>query len=396
MDMMSQMLNQMPAVAKPQTNDRPAANRNRSESGDDFDSLVRKKQEAAKAGESSGGNETSNRKSVQETSTDTNARGAKDAKPEQSADAEQMSVSGDPYMMAAAMLLQPQFVPMDDELPTVPAGVTEAAQGSELIFAAEGSDLPVAQFVPETPAEQQPQQQAAASGGETLIPQPEERSAVKMADSAEETAAPEFQRMVRQAAGELAKPALQRFAVKTDEEDDKEGFTPLFESAQIGTPVFEPMSAIPVKVAEPYAPVPLEAEDGVEQMGARIENLLTNENGDQTVELTLTPAELGTVRLSITHSPDGALHIQMSAANARAVNLLERGVASLQNQLMANNRPTVEIEVRAAENAQEQYLNPNDQQRNQQQQQQNRQRREDPQESGQAEDFLAKLRLEAL
>ena len=390
MDMMSQMLNQMQTVAKPQTNDRQTANRNKGESGDNFDSLVRKKQEAAQTGESSG-NEAADRKGVQETSADTNARGAKDAKPEQNTDAEQMNVSGDPYIMAVAMMLQPQIVPMDEELQTAPAEATvemTAAQ-SELLLAADGSDAPVMRFVPETPAERQ----QAANKGETPVSQPEELLNVLKPDMAEPDLAPEFEQLTRQLAGKLTNSIVRQFAQEAEGEDDEQEL--VFEPTQIGTPVFEPMSAIPVKVAEPYAPVPLEAEDGVEQLGARIENLLTNENGDQTVELTLTPAELGTVRVSITHSLDGALHIEMSATTARAMNLLERGAASLQNQLMANSRPAVEIEIRAAENAQEQYLNPNDQQRNQQQQQQNR-RRQDEQESGQAEDFLQRLRLEAL
>ena len=395
MDMMSQMLNQMQTIVNTQTSDRPAANRNRSESGNDFDSLVRKKQEAAQAGESAG-NENRNGKSAAQGSSDTNAKDTEAVKPEQGPAKEEPLVTDDAYMMAAAMLLQAQFVPMNDESPTAPAEVTafaevtESAQ-SELLLAADGPDVPAVQFVPKAYAEQ-PQQQTAGKE-ETQVSQPEEFSAVKMSDTTEADLAPEFQQMTRQLADKLTDSVVQQFTQRADEEDDEK--LTLFESTQTGTPVFEPMSAIPVKVAEPSTPVPLEAEDGIDQMGARLESLLTNENGDQTVELTLTPAELGTVRVSITHSLDGALHIEMSAANARAMNLLERGVASLQNQLMANSRPAVEIEVRGAENAQEQYLNPNDQQRNQQQQQ-NQQRRQDQEQNGQAEDFLAKLRLEAL
>ena len=194
MDMMSQMLNQMQTVAKPQTNDRQTANRNKGESGDNFDSLVRKKQEAAQTGESSG-NEAADKKSVQETSADTNARGAKDAKPEQNADAEQMNVSGDPYMMAAAMLLQPQIVPMDEAPRTAPAE-TVAAQ-SELLLAADGSDAPVMRFVPETPAERQ----QAANKEETPVSQPEELLNVQKPDMAEPDLAPEFEQLTRQLAG---------------------------------------------------------------------------------------------------------------------------------------------------------------------------------------------------
>lgn len=385
MDMINQMLNRMQTVAGPQANERQTANRERSEGGDDFDSLVRKKQEAAKAGDSSG-SEATDKKSGPQTSAGTSE---KDAKAEVDAAGEQPAVPADQYTMAVAMMLQPQIVPMSGEIPAESVEETAIPQ-SEQLLAPDGVDLPVTQPVTEAPAEQQ--QQAAADGSETRLPQSEELPVARMSGKAERASAPEFQQIARQVAGELTGSVARQFTQKAEDEDDEQGVA--VETAEIGVPVFEPMSAVPVKVAE--APVPLEAEDGVEQIGARIEGLLTNENGDQTVELTLSPAELGTVRVSITHALDGALYIQMSATTERAANLLERGVVSLQNQLIANGRPTVEIEVRAAENAQQQFLNPNDQQREQQQRQQNGQRRQDRRENERTEDFLAKLRIETL
>ena len=164
------------------------------------------------------------------------------------------------------------------------------------------------------------------------------------------------------------------------------------EELPVETPVFEFVDAAPVKVADSLSePLALEQPEAPNELAARIESLITAEDGSSRVELTLTPASLGKISVEITHSADGALHIALSAANPKAMALLERQSGSLHQLLSNQNRPSVEIEIRRSPDAPQQFLNPNDDNARQQQrqQQQHRPRREEPV----GMDFVQRLRL---
>ena len=162
------------------------------------------------------------------------------------------------------------------------------------------------------------------------------------------------------------------------------------------TPVFGYMDAAPVKVASAReTPIPLETEEGVEQLGMRLERLLIDPEGANHVEFTLIPASLGKVSVHITQGIDGSLHIQLSATTTKAAEILQKNSDGLQKLLGADTRPNVKIEVRTSDEGQAlYYLNPDanqdqqNQRQNQNQRNQNRRRNQNH-----AIDFVQQLRL---
>ena len=171
--------------------------------------------------------------------------------------------------------------------------------------------------------------------------------------------------------------------------------TVVLEDAAETSPLFGFMNATPVKVSSAgESPVELEAQDGMEQFAGRIEEVLTDGDGSSHVQITLEPASLGRVTVNITHTADGALHIQLSATTLRAAELLEHNTGTLQH-LLAENRSQVRIEVRETpRESQVLFVDPNgDNPQNQQQRQQNQSRQDQRQSRHQTRDFLQQLRL---
>ena len=154
-------------------------------------------------------------------------------------------------------------------------------------------------------------------------------------------------------------------------------------------PLFEHVEAPVVKVAEVSRPIPLEAEDGVEQLGNELD-LVVNSADANRVEVTLTPENLGKLTVEITRGSDGTLNVVLHTTTDRAANLLEKGMDGLRQMLATNSEREVQVQVRGSEETQ-QFLNPdgrNDQE-NRQQQQQNRRR----DEQRNTQDFMQQLRL---
>ena len=181
----------------------------------------------------------------------------------------------------------------------------------------------------------------------------------------------------------------------TDLEEDIVGASSrIVASSTQESPLFAELNGVPVKVSENFAPIELENNNSMEQLGARLESFITEDNGNQIVELTLTPASLGKLRVAITHTPEGALHVQLNAASDRALNLLQKGAGNLQNLLVNSSRPNVAVEVRGSQQSEQQAFNPN-QQNGQQQNQQSRQ--EHQQQSRRSKErsveFIQQLRL---
>ncbi len=157
------------------------------------------------------------------------------------------------------------------------------------------------------------------------------------------------------------------------------------------TPLFERVEATPVKVAQATHPIPLEAEDGVEQLGREIGGVLINSADANRIAVTLTPENLGRITVEISRGENGVLSVVLHPSTERAANLLERHTGDLQNALMASTRSETQVQVRPAEESQQQYLDPNGQ--NEQQRQQQQQQRQQRQETQSAQDFLQQLRL---
>ena len=181
----------------------------------------------------------------------------------------------------------------------------------------------------------------------------------------------------------------------SEEEDTEEEVQ--VEETVTDAPVFADVEAAPVKVAAPKteAPIPLESRQGVEELTARIRDLIVDTGEETRVEFTLIPASLGKISVEIVRGSDGALHVQLSATTMRAAELLQRHSTGLENALAGSDRSQVKVDVTASEETQRQFLDPNadsrqEQQRRQQEQQGRRQRRPEPHE---AQDFVSQLRL---
>lgn len=167
------------------------------------------------------------------------------------------------------------------------------------------------------------------------------------------------------------------------------------------TPVLEPIVAHTANAPAPkaaetvhtYAPLPLTAEDGIEQLADRIGDVVVNRTGENRVEITLTPETLGKLTVEISHDETGRLSIVLRPTSERAANLLERSTADLQRALTNTTKSQTEVQVRPNEETQQQQqqFDPNGR-GGQQQQQQHRQREQDG-EHRSAQEFMQQLRL---
>lgn len=152
--------------------------------------------------------------------------------------------------------------------------------------------------------------------------------------------------------------------------------------------VFRNLQAAPIKVGESFSADRTEAEDVNDQLAQQIVPAI--EQGQTKVELQLTPETLGSVKVEITQSENGALHVAISAQNSEARNLLARNADSLQSLLAARSQAPVQVEVQRQEESQPQQQN-YDGHNGAPSQQQQQQKQSEHAKSG--EDFLHQLRL---
>jgi flagellar hook-length control protein FliK len=330
-----------------------------------------------------------------------------DEKPE-AAQAEETPVSGEQLAAVAAMLFQPQpeIRPMQETVVTAtPTAAVETVREVD-------AEAPVAQL--ETPAAQEtaalpvaeetaataqtPQQTEAKPGAEpesetkpadTAAPvetKPEARTETPAERPVVRTQnAPRQEQDAPRAEKTLNAPRIAKDETHTAEETDGDDT----QAAQ-AAPLFERVDAPVVKVAEAPRPVPLEAQDGAEQLGREIDGILVNNADANRIEVTLTPDSLGKLTVEITRGEHGVLNIVLHPSTERAASLLERNAGNLQNALASNGRSEVQVQVRPAEEPQQQFLNPDGQNEQQRQQQQQQGRRH---EQRSAQDFLQQLRL---
>lgn len=159
-------------------------------------------------------------------------------------------------------------------------------------------------------------------------------------------------------------------------------------SGALETPVFQETEHIPVKVGET---VEVDTTAPAAEVDAKLNQVLSKaaEDGSQHVEITLSPAHLGTVTAEFTRSPEGVLHLVLRAENEHAAKLLSEHATTLGLMLQDSTRSEVRVEVPQPNQNQQQ---PWQQEQNggQQQQQQQQQRQVPKQE---AESFLHQLRL---
>ena len=170
------------------------------------------------------------------------------------------------------------------------------------------------------------------------------------------------------------------------EEDDTEVKVTGHENVQT---VFRSLQSAPIKVGESFSAERTETEDVSSQLARQI--IPAMEQGQTKVELQLTPETLGSVKVEITQSENGALHVAISAQNSEARNLLARNADSLQSLLAARSQAPVQVEVQRQEESQQPQQQNYDGHNGAPSQQQQQQRQPEHAKSG--EDFLHQLRL---
>jgi len=280
--------------------------------------------------------------------------------------------------LAAMAMLQNPVVPVEETVLT-PEVQAEAAVDEIPPVMAEAVLPPEAQsFAPETekaaelPVESGETQ--AADQTQTQAPAEELPQTIEAPEAAQETEGRTVE--VKAETGH-----------RTEADEDSAADAPELQDAGMeGTPVFEDVKAVPVKVGE--APRTETEQPVEEQVAPRLTEAL--QNGETHVELQLTPENLGKVTVELTVSKDGGLVVQLHAENRETQNLLSKNSAGLEALLGRETQQEVRVEVPRQEESQRQdlYEQQQEEQHHQRRQQEERRR----QEAG-GEDFLQQLRL---
>lgn len=395
MEVKNTMMDQLLVNAAPQSGANPNAKAPKDADSSDFDSMVHRRRTADQKTETEG------------------TKDAKQAKPDRAPEDAETAKTEEPvadaqYAIAAAMMFQAQpdtryTMVTSEDAEALPQQAVEAVQSEQTeAEPVELSEMPEAEpenlAGPETEvrnaAVNAPREETAPTQRETETDAPKletrgARESEPAPRAAEQAPRTENVRAEDAPSADRAGNAARRPRAEAQETgeartDDRQGAqeAPLF--ARVDAPV--------VKVAEASRPIPLEAENGVEQLGEELDGILVNNVDLNRVEVTLTPEHLGKLTIEISRGENGALSVVLHASTERAASLLERGVNSLQNLLMANaGNNSVRVEVRPAEESQQQFLNPDGQ--NEQGREQQQRQNEGRQERQSAQDFLQQLRL---
>ena len=163
----------------------------------------------------------------------------------------------------------------------------------------------------------------------------------------------------------------------------EDGLTP--QGAEVETPVFEDVKAVPVKVGEAHR-APQADEITEKQIAPKVNEALAA--GQTRVELQLNPENLGKIAIEMTTGEDGKLVVVLHAENRDTQNLLSKDMSRLAELLGRESQQEVRVEVPRQEESQRQDLYEQQQEQQRQRQQEQRRRRE----TG-GEDFLQQLRL---
>ena len=192
-----------------------------------------------------------------------------------------------------------------------------------------------------------------------------------------------LEKVVDEQTGKVVEQATEEVLTLQEDEDTQ---VEVLDVQQGGDQVFHEVKAAPIKVGESFEAQ--QAQDVNEQIAAQVIPAL--EQGQTRVELQLTPEHLGTVKIEITQSENGSLHVAITAQNSQTRDLLAKNTDSLQNLLAARSQNTVQVEVQRQEESQpkDPYDGHNGQNQQQQQQEQHR-----PRNSQNSQDFLHQLRL---
>lgn len=148
-------------------------------------------------------------------------------------------------------------------------------------------------------------------------------------------------------------------------------------------PLFEQVETTPIQVAEP---VRAEEPEFPAQLAQRIDKAAAQ--GANTIEVQLTPHELGKITIRLTVTEEG-MQISMHSANSKTVGLLAEHAANIGAIVEQNHSGVVSVSVEQEQQQPDQYAQQEHQGNGQQQQQQQGHRHAPPQN----DDFIQQLRL---
>lgn len=222
-----------------------------------------------------------------------------------------------------------------------------------------------------TEAELQPEQPEEEAEAAAAVPEQAGQVEAKAENSVQVEAKPE------QTADVQARP-----------EEDREEVT-VTDAEQAPQQLFHEVKAAPIKVGETGAARETREVPDVEtQVDTGLAEALAH--GESRVEIRLDPANLGSVKVEITRTAEGTLHVAMSAENSQTRSLLEKHAVNLQHALGARTQDEVRVEVQKQAESQRRDENPYEGHSGHARQQQEQRRQE---RGGNREDFLQRLRL---
>lgn len=155
----------------------------------------------------------------------------------------------------------------------------------------------------------------------------------------------------------------------------------------VQTPLFQGAEAVPVRVGDAQVDMTAPTQEVEKSLANVLKSAL--DQGDQRLEIKLSPANLGTVVAEFTRTPQGVLHVVLHAETEQTAKLLGDHASSLGLLLQDSNRGEVRVEVPQPQQGQ-QLWQQNEENSQRQQQQQQQQQHTPRQES---ETFLHQLRL---
>ena len=370
---MEQLINSMLAnVQVPQK--APAAKKSDAPQKDDFQKLMEQKQGT----DSPEAPRKEKTEAVQDTQEPQEAQAVQETQEQVQPAAPKGAKELEEQMLLAAMaMMQNPVVPAEQVVtPEVQAEVAAAdvaPEAAEVLLAPEAQSLaPEKELFPEIPME--------SEAAETAVDQ---------------TLAEELPQTVIEAPETVQKPEERTVEIKVEEgteelsqaEETTEG-PPELQDAEVETPVFENVKAVPVKVGE--APKTEQAQQPVEeQIVAKLTEAV--QNGETRVELQLTPEHLGKVKVEMTWKEDGSLVVEIHAENRETQNLLNKNASGLEALLGREVQQEVRVEAPRQEESQRQDLY--EQQQRQHRQQQERQEQQHKGHPADSENFLQQLRL---
>lgn len=290
--------------------------------------------------------------------------------PQQPQDASKDEKALEAQMALAAMaVLQTPVVPVEQAM--TPEVQAEAAVDEVAPLVEEAVLTPEARsFAPEAETLEAPAEDAAAqTADQTLteaIPQ-----AVQAPEAAQDTEGRTVEVKVETGRADDSAPEAEETAMP--------------QGAEVETPVFEDVKAVPVKVGE--APKAPQADEiGEKQIAPKVNEALAS--GETRVELLLNPENLGKITIELTAGEDGKLAVVLHAENRETQNLLSRDMTKLAELLGRETQQEVRVEVPRQEESQRQDLYEQQQEQHQQRRQEQRRKQESA-----PEDFLQQLRL---